>query len=111
MARGPRRWPRSVAQPKTVPLACEHRGPLVELCKKRPHRLSKFGQNTIHVVAVEQLSAKVLFQSFDGIAERWLRDAAVLGCASKVLLFAKLQKVSYLIQFHRRAYSSETAGV
>ena len=62
--------------------------------------MSKLGQKAIQAVAVEQLSTKLLFQSLDCNAERRLRDTAVFGCTSKILLFAKSQKVANLMQFH-----------
>jgi hypothetical protein len=62
--------------------------------------LSKLGQTAIQAITVEQLSTKLLFQPFDGIAQRWLRDTAVLGCTREVLVFAKCQKVANLMHFH-----------
>jgi hypothetical protein len=66
----------------------------------RPHGLAEFGQDAIQAVAVEQLSAKLLFQSSDRIAQRRLRDTAVSGCAREVPFLAKCKKVSDLMQFH-----------
>ena len=53
---------------KTRRLPASVVGTLIQLCKMRPHLLSKFGQRAVYAAAVEQMSTKFLFQSSDCIA-------------------------------------------
>jgi hypothetical protein len=52
--------------------------------------------------SIEQRPSQFDLQGFDGVTQRWLTDAASLGCAGEIEVLTQGKKVPNLIEGHRR---------